>query len=677
MSNISDRELGMHRNITRRDFISGVSVALTSSLLPTSKVDAFSTAMAQAQAEGQAPPASGEYYPPTRTGMRGAHPGSFEVAHDLVDGHHWDTSTDTGERYDLVIVGAGMSGLSSAYFFYNDAGATAKVLLIDNHDDFGGHAKRNEFHYKDRMLLLNGGTSNLEVVDQYSTVARTMLKSIGIDLTRLQKASNTTNEYYSSLNLGSATFFAKEVFGADKLVRGTPRGGRGGFGGGGVGADWASWLKDTPFSAAAQADLVRLYDPKLPDFFPTLSDAEKKDRLSKMTYKDYLLNVVKVTPEVLPYLNRARNDISVFAAYGAANEGHPGFQGLNLQPYPKVGPLTHIGGTQHGNEVVSYGGPTIEFPDGNASITRLLVRALIPDALPGQTMEDAITSHLNYSTLDRENQPVRVRLNSTAVKVKHVGEPDAAKEVEVTYVRGGKAERVRGQHVILACYNAMIPYLCPEMSKTQKDALAYCVKKPLVYTSVCIKDWTSFANAGLRSVTCPGMFHQGFSLGRAPIIGDYKGARSPEDPMVLSLTMEPVGEGKTERDQYRTGRIKMLTWNFDYCERMIRDQLARGMDGTGFDPARDIEAIIFNRWPHGYAYMYNMLYDKPEWALLDPDDKPCYVGRKRWGRISIGNSDAAGSSHTDAAIDEGYRAAGEQMVVRSRSREEFVVGGKS
>jgi spermidine dehydrogenase len=195
------------------------------------------------------------------------------------------------------------------------------------------------------------------------------------------------------------------------------------------------------------------------------------------------------------------------------------------------------------------------------------------------------------------------------------------------------------------------------------------VKKPLVYTSVCINNWTSFAKAGLRSVSCPGMFHSGFSLGRAPVFGDYKGPRSPEDPMVLSMTSEPVGEGKTERDQYRTGRMKLLGWSFEYFERMIRDQLARGMEGSGFDAARDIVAITVNRWPHGYAYMYNMLYDKPEWALFDPEDKPCYVGRRRWGRISIGNSDAAGSSHTDAAIDEGYRAAGEQIVVRSRSRE--------
>src|SRR5579859_1666942 len=151
-----ERDLGMGRNITRRDFLNGVGVALTSSMLPTSHVSAFAAMMQQAQREGES---GGEYYPPTRTGMRGSHPGSFEVAHALTMGEHWDNAPDTGERYDMVIVGAGISGLSSAYFFTNSAGASAKVLLLDNHDDFGGHAKRNEFHYNGRMLLLNGGTS--------------------------------------------------------------------------------------------------------------------------------------------------------------------------------------------------------------------------------------------------------------------------------------------------------------------------------------------------------------------------------------------------------------------------------------------------------------------------------------------------------------------------------------
>jgi spermidine dehydrogenase len=666
MSNESDRELGMDRNITRRDFLNGVCVTLTGSLLATHQVSAYASMMDQLQREAQQ---TGEYYPPTRTGMRGSHPGSFEVAHALTQGQHWDDATDTGERYDLVVVGAGISGLATSYFFQNDAGRGTRVLLLDNHDDFGGHAKRNEFHYNGHTMLLNGGTSNLEWIDQYSTVSRSLLKAIGIDTDALRKYSDTTYEYFDSMKLRSATFFAKEVFGQDRLVVGSPGTDVDEYGLAGGGARWTEWLAKTPLSAGAQADLVRLYDPGLADFMPGLSDAEKKSRLSKMTYRDFLLNVAQVRPEVLPYLNRARNGIDVFAALAAYQEGHPGFQGMKLEPYPKVGPLTHIGGTQHGNEVVTSTGPYyIEFPDGNASITRLLIRAMIPEALPGSTMEDAITARLNYGLLDRSEQSVRMRLNSTVVRAQHLGDPSSAKEVEVTYVRGGKAEKVRAAHVVLACYNAIIPYLAPELSQTQKDALHYCVKKPIVVTSVCIKNWTAFAKMGVRDVSCPGMFHSSFGLGRVPIIGDYKGSRSPKDPILLTMWAEPVGPGSTERDQYRTGRVKLLSMTFEDFERGIRDQLARSMAGSGFNPAEDIVAVTVNRWPHGYAYMYNMLYDKPEWALLDPEDKPCYVGRRQFGRISIANSDAAGSSHTDAAIDEAYRAAGEQLVVRFRSR---------
>jgi spermidine dehydrogenase len=666
VTNGYDRELGMDRDITRRDFLNGVGVTLTGSLLATHQVSAFASLMDQGLQETPEP---GGYYPPTRTGLRGSHAGSFEVAHALTQGQHWDEVTDTSEQYDLVVVGAGISGLSSAYFFQADLGRGARVLLLDNHDDFGGHAKRNEFHYQGHTMLLNGGTSNLEWVDQYSTISRSLLKAIGIDTNALRKYSETTYQYFDSMKLGAATFFCKEAFGQDRLVLGPKGNDTSGDVAPGGGDHWAEWLAKTPLSATAQQDLVRLYDPKLPDFMPGLTDAEKKDRLSKITYQDFLLNTVKVTPEVIPFLNRARNGIDVFAALAAYQEGHPGFQGMQLEPYPKVGPLTHIGGTQHGNEVVSSTGPYyIEFPDGNATITRMLVRAMIPDALPGKTMEDAVTSQLNYGFLDRTGQAVRVRLNSTVVQARHVGDPDSAKEVEVTYVRAGKAEKVRAAHVVLACYNAIIPYLAPELSKTQKDALHYCVKKPIVVTSVCIRDWKPFAKLGVREVSCPGMFHSSFGLGRVPIIGEYRGSRSPKDPILLSMWAEPVGPGATERDQYRSGRMKLLSMTFEDFERDIRDQISRAMAGSGFDAARDIVAITVNRWPHGYAYMYNMLYDKPEWALLDPEDKPCYVGRRQFGRISIANSDAAGSSHTDAAMDEAYRATGEQLVVRFRNR---------
>jgi spermidine dehydrogenase len=660
-----DRALGMDRDITRRDFLNGVAVALTGSLVAPSWL---SEPGAQTPAAQDAP----GYYPPALTGLRGSHPGSFEVAHALTQGRTW-SGAGTGERYDLVVVGAGLSGLASAYFFHTAAGQSSRVLLLDNHDDFGGHAKRNEFTYNGRTLLLNGGTSNLEVIDQYSAVSRTLLRAIGVDFDRLLKASSSSREFYQSMKLGPATFFCKETFGQDRLVPGSPN--RRGFaaaGGRMTSAAWAEWLAQTPLSAAAQRDIARLYDESLPDFLAGLSDSEKKDRLWRMSYKDFLLEVARVSPDVLPFLDYGtRNPIDVLSALSAHYGGSPGLQGIKLEPYPKVGPITHLGGTQHGQEVVFGGGPTVEFPDGNATLARLLVRQLIPDALPGSTMEDAITARLNYGLLDRPNQPVRLRLNSTAVRVKHVGEPDTAREVEVTYVRSGKAETVRGAHVVLGCYNGIIPRLCPELSQPQKEALLYGVKKPLIYTSVCVRQWTAFAKLGISNVSCPGApgtYHANFSLGRAPAFGAYVGPRSAEEPMVLHMNKEPVGPGKTERDQYRAGRQALLQTSFETFERSIRDQLARALTGADFDSARDIVAITVNRWPHGYAYMYNPMFDPIEWALLDANDKACYVGRRQFGRISIGNSDAAGSSHTDAAIDEGYRAAGEQLVVRSRTR---------
>lgn len=504
-------------------------------------------------------------------------------------------------------------------------------------------------------------------------MAHTLLRAVGIDFDRLLKASNSSRDFYQSMKLGPATFFCKETFGQDRLVPGSPN--RRGFAAAGASrassGTWTEWLARTPLSAAAQRDIVRLYDENLPDYFAELSDAEKKERLWRMSYKDFLLNVAKVSPDVLPFLDYGtRNPIDVLSALSAHYGGSPGLQGITLEPYPKVGPLTHLGGTQHGQEVVFGGGPTVEFPDGNATIARLLIRQLIPEALPGSTMEDAITARLDYALLDRAKQPVRVRLNSTAVRVKHLGDAHTAREVEVTYVRGGKAETVRAPHVILGCYNGIIPRLCPELSQQQKDALLYGVKKPLIYTSVCIRHWTAFAKLGISNVSCPGApetYHANFSLGRAPAFGSYVGPRSPEDPMVLHLNKEPVGPGRTERDQYRTGRQALLQTTFETFERSIRDQLSRALKDGDFDPARDIVAITVNRWPHGYAYMYNPMFDPIEWALLDSEDKPCYVGRRRFGRISIANSDAAGSSHTDAAIDEAYRAAGEQLVVRSRA----------
>ena len=668
-----DRDLGMDRPISRRDFVNGVGIALTGSLIAPD----YGSIAGHAAAAPGSPPATTrssfqEYYPPAMTGMRGSHAGSFEVAHALRDGNPWQnvgSEADTGEHYDLVVVGAGLSGLSGAYFFHTSAGRGARVLVLDNHDDFGGHAKRNEFTYAGRTLLLNGGTSNLESVDHYSTVSRTLLAAIGVDLDRANVASAQSGRFYRSLGLENATFFASEIFGEDRLVKGQP-----GRVGSGQGPGWAEWLARTPLSAEVRHDIARLYDPSAgPDYMAGLSDFEKKERLARISYRDFLIDVARVDAGVVPFFDDRPKGlfcvgIDAYPALYAWAEGFPGFGGMELEPFSRVGPLTYIGGGQHGREREFDGGPTINLPDGNATVARLLVRAMIPDALPGTTMEDSITARLAYDRLDRAGSAVRIRLNSTAVSVRHVGGAESGREVEVTYVRGGRAERVRADHCVMACYNGVIPYLCPEMSPEQKEALAYGVKMPIVYTSVLIRQWSAFTNLGIRGANAPGMYHTGVSLGRAVELGDYRPSRSPEEPMVLHMTRTPCAPGKPKKEQHRLGRQDLLSASFETFERNIRDQIGRTLADGGFDPARDIEAITVNRWPHGYAYSYDTLNDPIEWALFDPDDRPCVIGRRRFGRISIANSDAAATPHTDAAIDEAHRAVREVLVERSRAR---------
>lgn len=660
MSRIKDRDLGMHRDITRRDFVSGVGAAVGGSLIAPGWL--------AAQEGASDAPGAADYYPPGLTGMRGSHAGSFDVAHALRDGNTWSDAANTREHYDLVVVGGGLSGLSAAYFFLTSAGRGARVLVLDNHDDFGGHAKRNEMTYRGRTLMLNGGTSYMESVRQYSPVSRTLLAAIGIDIESAAATSAKGLEFYRSLGLGRSTFFAKEVFGEDRLVKG--RGAPEGSGS----KEWAEWLAQTPLSPDARKDIARLYDDSANvDYMPDLSDVDKKEWLASVSYRDFLLDYAKVHPDVISFFDDGPKGsfcvgIDAYPALYGWVQGYPGFQGMNLEPLPRVGPLSHIGGGQHGRESEWNHGDDIFLPDGNATVARLLVRAMIPDALPGSTLDDSITSRLAYDRIDRAGSDARVRLNSTVVSVRHRGDPDTAREVDITYVRDGKAETVRADHCVMACYNGVIPHLVPEMSNEQKAALKYGVKMANVYTNVLIRNWKAFTNLGISSVSSPGMYHTDIRLGRSIQFGDYQPSFSPDDPMILHMGRVPCAPGRPKKEQHRIGRAELLATSFETFERNIRDQLGRTLQGGGFDPARDIEAITVNRWPHGYAYSYDTLNDPIEWALFAPDDRPCVVGSRRFGRISIANSDAAASTHTDSAIDEAHRASREQLLVRSLAR---------
>jgi spermidine dehydrogenase len=267
-------------------------------------------------------------------------------------------------------------------------------------------------------------------------------------------------------------------------------------------------------------------------------------------------------------------------------------------------------------------------------------------------MDDVVTALTDYARLDAAGSDVRLRLNSTVVHVGHVGAAKMAKEVEVAYERGGKLQTVRAKNCVLACYNTMIPYLCSELPAKQREALSYLVKAPLVYTHVAISNWSSFHKLGVHQIVSPGSYHTFTALDFPVSLGDYRFPSKPEEPMVLFMLRTPCKPGLPARDQNRAGRAQLMGTPFATFERKIREQLGAMLGPTGFDPARDIHGITVNRWAHGYAFSPNPLFD-PEWKK---GEEPWVVGRRRFGRIAIANSDAAASAETDAAIDEAHRA---------------------
>jgi spermidine dehydrogenase len=631
----SDKNLGMDRPIARRDFLQGAAIGVGGVLLGGLAPELVAAAAEIAEQDRPG------YYPPTRLGLRGSHPGSFEAAHALRDpASSSGPIAETGEQFDLIVVGGGISGLAAAHFF-RDSSPRARVLILDNHDDFGGHAKRNEFHVNGRMHLMNGGTLMIASPRPYGKVAADLMRTLGIDTKALDDAC-TNKTLYKSLGLHQGVFFDRETFGVDRLVVRK---------GDSIEATQA-FLAQTPLAENVRKDILRIEHGD-EDHLPGLTSAQKKDRLSRISYEQYLLKVVKADPGVLPCYLHATDGwwgcgIDAVSALDCWGTEFPGFEGLKLDP----GEAPRMGFTPAGFAATG-GSDTFHYPDGNASIARLLVRSMIPEAVPGRDARDIVTAVADYTKLDRAESATRVRLNSTALRVRNVG----ADRVEVIYSRGGTLHRTSARRCVLACWNMMIPYLCPDLPEPQKAALHQLIKTPLVYVSVALRTWHAFQRLGVQRIDAPGAYFSSFQLNEAVDIGGYNSVRSPDEPILVRMERTPAKYGLPEREQHQVGRAELLATPFETFERNIRDELGRSLGGGGFDPARDIEGIAVNRWPHGYAPEYNSLID----GDTPREQMPNIIGRQRFGNIAIANSDAGMGAYTDVAIEQAHRAVKELL----------------
>ncbi len=607
--------------ITRRDFLNGTQVALGASLL-SPWADVLGATPGSLPGPG--------YYPPKLTGLRGSHDGSFETMHARVAGKTWKPGR-IDEYADLVVVGAGISGLAAAHTWRRER-PNERIVLLDNHDDFGGHAKRNEFDIDGRTHIAYGGTESIDTPSSYSDVSKAMLRDIGVDVERFYKYFDQT--LYEKMGLSKAVVFDEATYGKRQIAVG--------YGD----IPWREFVAQTPMTGKAKADLVRVFTEER-DYLPGLTREEKQARLAKLSYYDFLKDYAKVDQQVLEMYRRW--GISFWCV------GIDEIPALAVQSYDDGGGMP---GLRHTMPRVGYRGdePYIfHFPDGNASIARLLVRALLPDAVPGTTMEDVVTARVDYSKLDRVDETTRLRLNSTVVNVAHTADDKA---VDVTYVRDGVTRTVRAKHCVMACYNSAIPYLVQGLSKAQTAGLAYNVKIPLVYTKVAVRNWKAFAELGASFVYYTNDFYKQVELDYPVSMGDYHFGSSPDEPMALHMCHVPHFPDIKGPEQWRAGRRQMLATSFDKFEGHVLDQLDQAVGHVGFDAQRDIHAITVNRWSHGYAYSPDLLWE-PNWP--DERSKPWVIGRQTFGRIAIGNSDAQAAANSDAAMTQGHRAASELL----------------
>jgi len=604
--------------ITRRDFVNGTLVAAGASALPWEA--ASQTVLAALDPS---------YYPPSRTGLRGSHPGSNTHAHSrALDGKTaWGPTTVLQEEYDLVVVGGGLSGLAAAYFYQQEHGQDKKVLVLDNHDDFGGHAKRNEHTIAGDMRLGYGGSQTLVRPQHAGKTILGLFKDIGVDLKRFDKAYD--QDFYKEHRLEAVTYFDKKTFGEDKVVK-HPY------------CNYPNFVEGLPSPALSHEEAAQQ---------APLSERGKKQLLRVLKGGLHVLNVPKNglqayirSHSYYDYLktNLGVDDPGVFkmARHSAADWGSGGTDVMSIAAAKSCGALgfAPVATYDEGNPYIHH------FPDGNASVARALVKKMIPNVAEGSNAEELLLARFDYAELDKASNLVRLRLNSTVVNVKHVGKAQNASKVSVSYVNGHKLCQVRAHAVVMACYNMMIPYIVSDLPEKQAAALKLQTKSPLQYTTVGLKNWRAMQEMGIGLAMCPGHWHQVVQMDFPVTMGGYEFTKTPDDPCVLQMVSCPTGEtvGAPAVEQFREARYRMLELKFEDYEKEIREHLSGMLANGPFDFDRDVESITVNRWAHGYSY--------------GGPGNSARKGRKPFGRITIANSDSAPSADAIVAMRMAWRA---------------------
>jgi spermidine dehydrogenase len=624
----ADRALGMEQDITRRDFLNATLLA-SGGLLSTSAAPARLRAKAAAS-----PGASPVVQDWTGYGGVGDYANSngnttavLEAGHQIRDGAFESLPAnviDTGETYDCVIVGGGISGLAAALIFQRQAGEGKTCLVLDNHPIFGGEAKRNEFLVEGHRLIGHQGSALFQVTYPRSFITR-FYESVGLKAPRFEYQKWGGSEPEIPLTrtpyLGSAPYglYFGAKFGQPQGLWLTDPGGK--------------QLEGAPISAKAREELLKYQtaeqtDPQAPEY---RGDAISR-RLDTITLEDHLMERYGISRETV------RTFLSPDEG-GAFGLGPDALSGYTAYAFDALGPVADDG--------------TQMFPDGNAGIARLIVKTLVPESIAGEnSLDDVCRKSMNFAALDRSGAAARIRLDSTAVWVKHDGDPLKSESLTMAYTRGGKTYRVKARSAVMAGGSWTTKHIVRDLPDDRRAAYSQFYRSPCMVANVAVRNWRFLYKMGISGCQWFEGLGSFMQVRKLALCGADSPTIGPDSPVVLAIKVLYSYPGHTAEQQGQMGRGEMISTPFREYERQIRQQFTDMFARSGFDASRDIAGIILNRWGHAYASPAPGFY-------FGKDGKPApgeVLRAAPFGRIAFANTDLSGMPDHKSSIIEADRA---------------------
>jgi spermidine dehydrogenase len=597
-------------SISRRDFLNGSLVAAGSALARPAG-SAVADTFTGYGGVGDYARANGNTWP------------VVQAAHRLRDGGYSEaalTAAKDAGQFDLVVVGGGIAGLTAAHRFRQLRGAAARILILENHAMPGGEARQNEFDVDGVRLFGPQGSNDFGLPGRSDSITDSFFTEFELPreyqwqlwestLKPLRFArdnySNMDGFQESQVDVG---YFFDRNQGAE-----SPSWHRN---------IWSAALKHTPYSEVARRDLLRWRAD-----YGAVSEQENR-YLDTLTYRDYLEKV---------------------RGYDAA---------VTRMVEPIVGLLAGVSSdaacARLGRQLVQD--PTrpmaLSFPGGNSPFPRALLRALLPAALPGRDFDSLLYGKVDIHALDNNTQNVCVRLEATVLRVRHAGAK--ADEVGVVYERGGRLSNVRAGRVVMASGGWVNKHLLVDMPGDLRAAYEQFGYAPALIVNVALRQWRFLYDL---DVTACRWFDDTDGIGyccnlRQNMVTErHAPALHPDKPAVLNFYLGLAVPGLPAAKQGVAARARLMNTRYADFELLIRRQMLKLFGASGFNPKRDIAAIVLNRWGHA------RLIEPPGFHFgIDGKPSPLERVREGYGRISIGHSELNGAQHWGSALEYGRKA---------------------